>query len=104
VSLNRRLFLQSAGAVAGTTLLPLDAPLAAIAWELAACDMGYPCGPMSRIVLTACAYRGYCDDYFYDDAIARDEGPVRMARAQRLRGDLVHALRRQDWNWLGLAG
>jgi hypothetical protein len=29
VSLNRRLFLQSAGAVAGTTLLPLDAPLAA---------------------------------------------------------------------------
>jgi FtsP/CotA-like multicopper oxidase with cupredoxin domain len=29
VSLNRRLFLQSAGAVASTTLLPLDAPLAA---------------------------------------------------------------------------
>ena len=82
----------------------VDAPLAAIAWELAACDMGYPCGPMSRIVLTACAYRGYCDEYFYDDAIARDEGPNRMARAQRLRGDLVHALRRQDWSWLGLAG
>jgi len=82
----------------------VDAPVAAIAWELAACDMGYPCGPMSRIVLTACAYRGYCDEYFYDDAIARDEGPLRMARAQRLRGDLVHALRRQDWSWLGLAG
>ena len=82
----------------------VDAPVAAIAWELAACDMGYPCGPMSRIVLTACAYRGYCDEYFYDDAIARDESPNRMARAQRLRGDLVHALRRQDWSWLGLAG
>ena len=82
----------------------VDAPVAAIAWELAACDMGYPCGPMSRIVLTVCAYRGYCDEYFYDDAIARDEGLNRMARAQRLRGDLVHALRRQDWGWLGLAG
>ncbi len=82
----------------------IDAPVAAIAWELAACDMGYPCGPMSRIVLTVCAYRGYCDDYLYDNAIARDEGPNRMAQAQRLRGDLVHALRRQDWSWLGLAG
>lgn len=82
----------------------VEAPVAAIAWELAACDMGYPCGPMSRIVLTACAYRGYCDEYLYDNAIARGEGPDRMVRAQRLRGDLVHALRRQDWGWLGLTG
>ena len=81
----------------------IDAPVAAIAWELAACDMGYPCGPLSRIVLTACAYRGYCDEYFYDNAIARDEDPDLMARAQRLRGDLVSALRRLDWSWLGLA-
>jgi hypothetical protein len=81
-----------------------DASVAAIAWELAACDMGYPCGPMSRIVLTACALRGHCDEYLYDDAIARDEDPRRMARAQRLRGELVHALRRQDWSWLGLDG
>lgn len=82
----------------------VDAPVAAIAWELAACDMGYPCGPMSRIVLTVCAYRGYCDDYLYDNAIAHDESPGAMAQAQRLRSDLVHALRRQDWSWLGLAG
>lgn len=82
----------------------VEAPIAAIAWELAACDMGYPCGPMSRIVLTACAYRGYCDEYLYENLIARDESPERMARAQRLRGGLVHALRRQDWTWLGLTG
>ena len=82
----------------------VEAPVAAIAWELAACDMGFPCGPMSRLVLTVCAYRGYCDDYLYDNAIARDEGADRMARAQRLRVDLVHALRRQDWSWLGLTG
>lgn len=82
----------------------VDAPVAAIAWELAACDMGYPCGPMSRVVLTACAYHGHCDEYLYADAIARDADPRLMARAQRLRGDLVHALRAQDWSWLGLAG
>ena len=81
----------------------IDAPVAAIAWELAACDMGYPCGPMSRLVLTVCAYRGHCDDYQYDIAIAHDEGWERMARAQRLREDLVYALRRQDWSWLGLS-
>lgn len=82
----------------------VEAPVAAIAWELAACDLGYPCGPMSRLVLTVCAYRGYCDDYLYDNAIAHDEGAERMGRAQRLRLDLVHALRRRDWGWLGLAG
>jgi len=80
----------------------IDASSAAIAWELAACDLGYPCGPMSRLVLTACAFRGYCDEYRYDEAIAREEAPERMALAQRLRGGLVHALRMQDWTWLGL--
>ena len=80
----------------------IDASSAAIAWELAACDLGYPCGPMSRLVLTACAFRGYCDEYRYDETIAREEASERMALAQRLRGSLVHALRRQDWRWLGL--
>ena len=80
----------------------VDARTATIAWELAACDLGYPCGPMSRLVLWQCAFKGYCDAYRYDEAIARDEEPQRMALAQRLRGELVYALRRQDWNWLGL--
>jgi hypothetical protein len=81
----------------------VDASIAVIAWELAACDLGYPCGPMSRIVLAQCAFRGYCDAYSYDDAIARDEDPERMAQAQHLRQGLVRALRRQDWTWLGFA-
>src|SRR5262249_39256134 len=80
----------------------VDASTAAIAWELAACDLGYPCGPMSRLVLAQCAFKGYCDTYRYDEGVARDENPERMARAQQLRGDLVYALRRQDWRWLGL--
>jgi len=80
----------------------VDARTASIAWELAACDLGYPCGPMSRLVLTQCAFKGYCDAYRYDEAIAREEDPARMAAAERLRGELVHALRRNDWRWLGL--
>ena len=80
----------------------VDAGTAAIAWELAACDLGYPCGPFSRMMLWQCAFKGYCDAYRYDEAVARDEDPQRMALAQRLRGGLVSALRRQDWNWLGL--
>ena len=82
----------------------IEASTAAIAWELAACDLGYPCGPFSRLVLARCAVRGTCDAYRYDEAIARDEEPARMAQAQQLRGELVHALRRHDWYWLGLAG
>ncbi|MGE5616935.1 MAG: hypothetical protein ACM3X5_08475 [Bacillota bacterium] len=82
----------------------VDARTAAIAWELAACDLGYPCGPFSRLVLARCAVRGTCDAYRYDEAIAREEDPARMARAQQLRGELVHALRRHDWSWLGLPG
>ena len=80
----------------------VDARTVAIAWELAACDLGYPCGPMSRIVLTQCAFKGYCDAYRYDEAIAHEEDPERVALAQQLRGELVYALRRQDWSWLGL--
>ena len=80
----------------------VDARTAAIAWELAACDLGYPCGPFSRLMLWQCAFKGYCDAYRYDEAIARDEDPQRMALAQQLRSELVYALRRQDWSWLGL--
>src|SRR4029453_3757881 len=42
----------------GTEDVPAGAP--AIAWELAACDLGYACGPASRLVLMQCAFRGNC--------------------------------------------
>ena len=80
----------------------IDAETAAIAWELAACDLGYPCGPASRLVLAQCAFAGYCEAYRYDEAIARQELPERMAEAQRLRVNLLRALQRYDWEWLGL--
>jgi hypothetical protein len=40
------------------------------AWQLLACDYGYPCGADNQRVLSACAYQGHCDtqslaDYLY---------------------------------------
>jgi hypothetical protein len=77
---------------------------AAIAWELAACDLGYACGPASRIVLLQCAFDSRCEGGRYEDTLARYEPPDLMADAQRLRAGILRALREYDWNWLGLAG
>jgi hypothetical protein len=75
---------------------------AAIAWELAACDLGYACGPASRIVLLQCAFDSRCGGGRYEDALARHEPADLMADAQRLRAGILRALREYDWNWLGL--
>ena len=81
----------------------VPAPVAAIAWELAACDLGYACGPASRLVLAQCAFDRRCDAGHYEDALARYEAPDLMERAQRLRAGILRALRDHDWRWLGLA-
>jgi len=86
----------------GSEEVPADA--AAIAWELAACDLGYACGPASRIVLAQCAFEGRCDGGRYEDLLMRHEHPGVMADAQRLRGGILRALREHDWRWLGLSG
>jgi hypothetical protein len=77
---------------------------AAIAWELAACDLGYACGPASRIVLLQCAFDSRCEGGHYEDTLARYEPADLMADAQRLRAGILRALREYDWNWLGLGG
>jgi len=80
----------------------VPAPTAAIAWELAACDLGYACGPASRIVLAQCAFEGRCGMASYEDALMRYERPDLMIDAQRLRAGILRALREHDWSWLGL--
>jgi hypothetical protein len=84
----------------GTEDVPAGA--AAIAWELAACDLGYACGPASRLVLMQCAFRGSCEFGRYEDMLASLEEPEAMAQALRLRPGIVRALRNRDWEWLGL--
>jgi len=83
-----------------------DVPVASavIAWELAACDLGYDCGPSSRIVLAQCAFAGNCGAASHEDVLARTETPERLLEGLQLRSRLVGALRQHDWVWLGLMG
>jgi hypothetical protein len=80
----------------------IPAPAAAIAWELAACDLGYACGPASRLVLSLCAFDGRCGAGHYEEALMRYEPPALMADALRLRTGILRALRDSDWEWLGI--
>ena len=77
--------------------------VAAIAWELVACDLDPACTPRSRFALAQCAYLGRCSDWRYEDAVALFEPPELMDSARRLREGILRALRDRDWEWLGLA-
>ena len=81
---------------------PVPTAVAAIAWELVACDLDPACTPRSRFALSQCAYLGRCSDWRYEDAVATFEPPELMAAARRLREGILRALRDRDWAWLGL--
>lgn len=81
---------------------PVPTAIAAIAWELAACDLDRACLPHGRFALAQCASLGRCSEWRYEDAVALFEPPELMAEAQRLRAGILRALRERDWNWLGL--
>ena len=85
----------------GETLVP--ARVAVIAWELAACDLGYACGADSRLTLGQCAFGETCGAGSYEDALARSEPSEDFEAALALRGGIVRALRNADWRWLGIA-
>ena len=76
--------------------------VAAIAWELAACDLDRACDPWSRFALAQCAFLGRCAAGRYEDAVALFEPPELMAQAHALRPGILRALRDGDWEWLGL--
>jgi hypothetical protein len=76
--------------------------VAAIAWELVACDLDPSCTPQSRFALSQCAYLGRCSAWRYEDAVAMFEPPELMESARRLREGILRALRDRDWEWLGL--
>jgi hypothetical protein len=81
---------------------PIPTAVAAIAWELVACDLDPACTPQSRFALSQCAYLGRCSSWRYEDAVAMFEPPELMASARRLREGILRALRDRDWEWLGL--
>ncbi|QJR15163.1 hypothetical protein [Usitatibacter palustris] len=78
------------------------AKVSVIAWELAACDLGYACGPESRITLAQCAFSEACSAGSYEQALEIVEPPETLARARALRDGIVRALGAGDWRWLGL--
>ena len=54
----------------GSDNQPVESRALMQAWQLLACDYGYPCGENNERVLSACAYQGHCDanslpDYLY---------------------------------------
>ena len=77
--------------------------VAAIAWELVACDLDRSCDPRGRFALAQCASLGRCSDWRYEDAVALFEPPELMDEARRLRVGILRALREHDWGWLGLS-
>jgi hypothetical protein len=80
----------------------IDAHTAAIAWELAACDLGFDCGAGSRLVRTQCALNGVCRAGSYEMALSFLEDPGEMHNAQQVRSGIVKAISEGDWDWLGL--
>lgn len=76
--------------------------VAAIAWELVACELDRACIPWSRFALSQCAFLGRCGAGRYEDAVALFEPPDLMLQAQALRWGILRALREHDWEWLGL--
>ncbi|QJR11080.1 hypothetical protein DSM104443_02151 [Usitatibacter rugosus] len=87
--------------VLGETRVP--ARVAVIAWELAACDLGYACGADSRLTLGQCAFGGTCGAGSYEDALSRSEPREDFDAAREIRSGIVRALRTSDWRWLGIA-
>jgi hypothetical protein len=75
--------------------------VAAIAWDLAACDLDGSCA-WGRFALGQCAFLGRCSAGRYEDALALLEPPELMAQARVLRAGILRALRDHDWEWLGL--
>ena len=76
--------------------------VAALAWELVACDLDRSCTAWSRFALGQCAFLGRCAAGRYEDALATLEPPELMAHAQVLRAGIRRALRSNDWVGLGL--
>lgn len=76
--------------------------VAALAWDLVACDLDLACKPSSRFGLSQCALLGRCAAGPYEEALAIFEPPELMSQAKDLRAGILRALREHDWGWLGI--
>jgi hypothetical protein len=73
------------------------------AWNLLACDYGYPCGDDNQRVLSACAYQGHCNaqslpDYIYYYGAS----PYDSQLLSQYRETLRTAIETNNWSMLNV--
>lgn len=67
---------------------------------LAACELGYPCGPDSRFLLEACALQGQCDAANYRDYwFFYYSSPSTSQRTSQYHANLMRGIREGDWSY-----
>ena len=80
-----------------------DIDAAQMAWDLVACDHGWPCGRDSEPLLHMCARDGLCGAQTFEELI-RDELGILASfdRVQYFRDRILAALSRKDYGSLGI--
>ena len=87
----------------GTDNQPVESRALIQAWQLLACDYGYPCGENNDRVLSACAYQGHCDatslaDYLYYYGASPHDSQL-MAQYREI---LRNAIETGNWSQLSV--
>ena len=79
---------------------PLDYSALHGAATLAACELGYPCGPDSRFLLEACALSGHCDAANYRDYwFYYYSSPSTSQLTSEYHLHLMRVIRSGDWSY-----
>ena len=85
---------------AGPSQVPMDYAAIYATLTLAACDLGYPCGPDSRYVLQWCAFNSQCDAATYPDHVFYYGLAPRPAQSVlEYEGALMRVIDGGDWSY-----
>jgi len=85
---------------AGPSQVPMDYAAIYATLTLAACDLGYPCGPDSRYVLQWCAFNSQCDAATYPDHVFYYGLAPRPAQSVlEYEGALMRVIQGGDWSY-----
>jgi hypothetical protein len=73
------------------------------AWQVLACDFGYPCGADNTRVQSACAYQGHCDAASLPDYLSYyGSSPHDAQLVDQYHAILGNAIRTGDWSQLAV--
>ena len=85
---------------AGPERTPVDYSAFHGAATLAACELGYPCGPDSRTLLAACALQGMCDAANYRDYLFFYYlSPSTSQLTAEYHQNLMRGIQQGDWSY-----